>query len=97
MDWSANPPELPTVPGGLQSLQDSVTTLVAKLNKIPFEGIGNDAQKTLADADTAPQAVEYRGDAAGTRHAGCGTDGAEFGQYTRCSPIPRWRRTPATP
>jgi paraquat-inducible protein B len=51
MDWSANPPELPTVPGGLQSLQDSITSLVAKLNKIPFEGIGNDAQKTLADAD----------------------------------------------
>jgi paraquat-inducible protein B len=52
VDWSANPPELPTQPGGLQSLQDSVTTLVAKLNKIPFEGIGNNAQKTLADADT---------------------------------------------
>ncbi|SDI55985.1 intermembrane transport protein PqiB [Paraburkholderia phenazinium] len=51
VDWSANPPELPTVPGGLQSLQDSITTLVAKLNKIPFEGIGNNAQKTLADAD----------------------------------------------
>jgi paraquat-inducible protein B len=51
MDWSANPPELPTVPGGLQSLQDSISSLVAKLNKIPFEGIGNNAQKTLADAD----------------------------------------------
>ncbi|KAE8754826.1 MCE family protein [Paraburkholderia madseniana] len=52
VNWSANPPELPTVPGGLQSLQDSVTSLVAKLNKIPFEGIGKDAQKTLADADS---------------------------------------------
>jgi len=51
VDWNSNPPELPTVPGGLQSLQDSITTLVAKLNKIPFEGIGNNAQKTLSDAD----------------------------------------------
>ena len=51
MDWSASPPELPTVPGGLQSLQDSVTSLVAKINKMPFESIGNNAQKTLADAD----------------------------------------------
>jgi paraquat-inducible protein B len=51
VNWSANPPELPTVPGGLQSLQDSVTSLVAKLNKIPFEGIGNNAKQTLADAD----------------------------------------------
>jgi paraquat-inducible protein B len=51
VNWNATPPEIPTVPGGLQSLQDSVTGLVAKLNKIPFEGIGKDAQKTLADAD----------------------------------------------
>jgi paraquat-inducible protein B len=67
MDWSANPPEFPTVPGGLQSLQDSVTTLLAKLNKIPFEGIGNDVHQTLRDADAllkqldsnvAPQATQ---------------------------------------
>ncbi|ANB72381.1 intermembrane transport protein PqiB [Paraburkholderia phytofirmans] len=51
IDWNATPPEIPTVPGGLQSLQDSVASLVAKLNKIPFEGIGNNAQKTLAEAD----------------------------------------------
>ena len=51
IDWNASPPELPTVPGGLQSLQDSLTTLLAKLNKIPFEGIGNNAKQTLQDAD----------------------------------------------
>ncbi|MFL9936250.1 MlaD family protein [Paraburkholderia sp. RL18-103-BIB-C] len=51
VDWDASPPELPTTPGGLQSLQDSVTALVAKLNKIPFEGIGNNAKQTLRDAD----------------------------------------------
>ncbi len=51
IDWSGNPPELPTVPGGLQSLQDSVTSLIAKLNKIPFEAIGNNTKQTLADAD----------------------------------------------
>jgi paraquat-inducible protein B len=52
VDWSSTPPELPTVPGNLQGLQDSITSLVAKLNKIPFEGIGKDLQKTLRDADT---------------------------------------------
>ncbi|OUL73822.1 intermembrane transport protein PqiB [Paraburkholderia hospita] len=52
MDWSTTPPELPTVPGGLQSLQESMTTLLAKLNQIPFGGIGQNAKKTLADADT---------------------------------------------
>lgn len=51
MDWDAKPPELPTVPGGLQSLQDSVTALIAKLNKVPLEGIGNDLRKSLQQAD----------------------------------------------
>jgi paraquat-inducible protein B len=36
----------------LQSLQDSITTLVATLNRIPFEGISRDLRKTLTDADT---------------------------------------------
>jgi paraquat-inducible protein B len=52
MDWSKKTPQLPTVPGNLQGLQDSITSLVAKLNKIPFEGISNDLRKTLGDADT---------------------------------------------
>jgi len=51
MDWSKKTPQLPTVPGNLQGLQDSITSLVAKLNKIPFEGISNDLRKTLGDAD----------------------------------------------
>jgi paraquat-inducible protein B len=65
VDWSKKTPELPTVPGNLQGLQDSITSLVAKLNKIPFEGIGQDLRKTLGDAgmlmntintDVAPEA-----------------------------------------
>ncbi|MGT2458562.1 PqiB family protein [Cupriavidus basilensis] len=65
VDWDAKPPELPTVPGGLQSLQDSITSLVAKLNKVPFEGIGKDVRVTLQnvdkllktlDAEVAPEA-----------------------------------------
>jgi paraquat-inducible protein B len=51
IDWNANPPELPTTPGGLQSLQESVNTLLAKLNKIPFESIGKNAQQTLVEAN----------------------------------------------
>lgn len=51
VDWAGRLPELPTIPGNLQGLQDSITSLVAKLNKIPFEGIGSDLRKTLADAD----------------------------------------------
>jgi paraquat-inducible protein B len=58
VDWSKSPPELPTVPGNLQGLQDSITRLVANLNKIPFEGIGKDLRKTLHDADGLLQTLD---------------------------------------
>jgi paraquat-inducible protein B len=51
MEWDKSPPELPTIPGNLQGLQDSITSLVAKLNKIPFDTIGKDLHQTLTDAD----------------------------------------------
>lgn len=51
IDWSRTPPELPTVPRTLQSLQDSLTRLLAKLNGIPFEAIGANAQRTLQSAN----------------------------------------------
>jgi paraquat-inducible protein B len=51
VDWSQSMPQLPTVAGNLQGLQESITSLVAKLNQIPFEGISTDLRKTLGDAD----------------------------------------------
>lgn len=65
MNWHTATPQIPTVPGNLQSLQDAVTSLVSKLNNIPFEGISADLRKTLADTskmmntintDVAPEA-----------------------------------------
>ncbi|NPT56885.1 MCE family protein [Paraburkholderia sp. 5N] len=52
VNWSNATPQLPTVPGNLQGLQDSIASLVAKLNAIPFEGISKDLRKTLSDADS---------------------------------------------
>jgi paraquat-inducible protein B len=52
LDWSGATPRLPTVPGNLQGLQDAVTRLVAKLDKIPFEGISTDLRKTMEDLST---------------------------------------------
>jgi paraquat-inducible protein B len=49
---------LPTVPGNLQGLQDSITSLVAKLNKIPFEGIGKDLRQTLQDASALVKTLD---------------------------------------
>src|SRR6201991_2956140 len=33
VDWERSPPELPTVSSGLQSLQDSITNLIERMNK----------------------------------------------------------------
>ncbi|MEM5328346.1 MlaD family protein [Paraburkholderia sp. JHI2823] len=52
VNWESSPPELPTIPGNLQRLQDNVTELVAKLNTIPFGAIGKNTQQTLASAKT---------------------------------------------
>ncbi|HTH61235.1 MAG TPA: MlaD family protein [Paraburkholderia sp.] len=51
VDWSKTPPELPSVPRTLQSLQDSMTRLLTKLNTIPFESIGKSTQRTLDSAN----------------------------------------------
>ena len=65
INWAANPPEIPAIPGTLQSLQDSVTRVMAKLNGVPLDAIGKNAQQTLAsanlllkqlDSDVMPQA-----------------------------------------
>ncbi|MGF6924491.1 intermembrane transport protein PqiB [Paraburkholderia sp. 40] len=52
VNWASSPPELPTIPGNLQRLQDNVTELLAKLNTIPFEAIGKNTQQTLSSAKT---------------------------------------------
>jgi len=65
IDWSQTPPELPSIPGNLQSLQDSATHLIAQLNAIPFGSIGQDTRSVLQtatslltrlDAEVVPQA-----------------------------------------
>ncbi|WP_109481607.1 MlaD family protein [Paraburkholderia sp. C35] len=50
VDWSRTPPELPTTPSSLQSLQDSLNRIVTKLDSLPLEQIGKNAQQTLASA-----------------------------------------------
>jgi paraquat-inducible protein B len=51
VDWAQSPPQLPSVPSPLQSLQDSLARLVAKLNGVPFDAIGKNAQQTLQTAN----------------------------------------------
>jgi len=58
VNWNVDPPVLPTVPGSLQSLQDSLAGLVAKLNRVPIEGIGKDVRQTLQAADALVKTLD---------------------------------------
>jgi paraquat-inducible protein B len=51
VDWSQDPPELPTTPGQLQAVEEGLGDMVAKLNKLPLQQIGANLQKSLAQLD----------------------------------------------
>ena len=51
IDMSKSPPEIPTVAGGLDELQESIANIVKKLEKVPFDVIGEDLRKALANLD----------------------------------------------
>lgn len=63
---STNPMSIPTVPGSLDQLQQQITNIVDKIEKIPFDKIGEELRSTLAstsrvmnrlDKQVAPEAT----------------------------------------
>ena len=58
MDFNRIPPEIPTVTGSLAELQESLGRILKKLEKIPFDTIGQELQKALATLDTTLKTVE---------------------------------------
>jgi paraquat-inducible protein B len=51
IDWSREPPEIPTVPGELEGIEQSLKSIVQKLDQLPLEAIAKDLRKTLATLD----------------------------------------------
>jgi paraquat-inducible protein B len=51
VDLKKVPPEIPSVPGGLGELQESITNIVTRLEKVPFDVIAQDLRKALASLD----------------------------------------------
>jgi paraquat-inducible protein B len=47
VDWDHTPPELPTTPSDLQSLQESLNRTISRIDKLPLEQIANNANQTL--------------------------------------------------
>jgi paraquat-inducible protein B len=58
IDLKQDPPEFPAVGGDLAELETSIKTIVAKLDKVPVEEIGNDLKKTLETLDRTLNRVE---------------------------------------
>jgi paraquat-inducible protein B len=57
MDFARTPPEIPTMPGSLAQLEESLGIIVKKIEKIPFDAISEDLRKALASLDTTLKTV----------------------------------------
>ncbi|MBC8024309.1 MAG: MCE family protein [Burkholderiales bacterium] len=51
MDLAKAPPEIPVIAGGFGELQESIQNIAAKLERVPFEQLGQDLRKALASLD----------------------------------------------
>jgi paraquat-inducible protein B len=47
IDWSADPPRVPTTPGELEAIEATLVRIVNKLDKLPLDTIGTDVTKSL--------------------------------------------------
>jgi paraquat-inducible protein B len=58
IDRTKEPPQFPVVPGKMENIENQLTSLLAKLDKVPVEEIGNDLKKTIETLDRTLARVE---------------------------------------
>jgi len=59
IDMSRNPPEIPTIPAaGLSDLQETLAKIVDRLDKVPFDRIGNDLREALEQLNVTLQKAD---------------------------------------
>jgi paraquat-inducible protein B len=51
VDWTQNPPRIPTIPSKLEGVDESIARIVKKLDQVPYQEIGDDLRRTLAAVD----------------------------------------------
>jgi paraquat-inducible protein B len=49
--WNQEVPELPVIPSTIPDIENKLTSILAKLDKLPLEAIGNDLRKDLQTLD----------------------------------------------
>jgi paraquat-inducible protein B len=58
VDWSQEPTVMPVVPSTVPDLEAKVTSILAKLDKLPYEALGADLTKVLATLDQTLKAAD---------------------------------------
>ena len=51
IDWAKSPAVFPTLPGSLEGLQDTLTSIADKLDRLPLEDLAKDLRQTLASVN----------------------------------------------
>jgi len=51
VDWSRTPPVVPTLPGGLGEIQDTVGRIAKKIDRIPIEQLSDELSRALVSLD----------------------------------------------
>ncbi len=59
IDWAQKPAVLPTMPGGLDEIQDSIGSIARKLDKVPFDQISYRLQSTLSTLEQTLQSADH--------------------------------------
>jgi len=47
MDWTKDPPVIPTVEGGLEEFEAALASIIKKIERVPWEDIGTDVRQVL--------------------------------------------------
>jgi paraquat-inducible protein B len=58
VDWAREPIVLPTVPSTLPDVEAKIMSILAKLDKLPYEAIGQDAKKVLVTLEQTLKSLD---------------------------------------
>ena len=57
IDMTKEPPQFPVVPGKIENIEIQLKSILAKLDKVPVEEIGEDLKKTIESLDQTLQSA----------------------------------------
>jgi len=58
LDWTNPPYVIPVMPGSLEDLEAKVSGIIAKIDKVPFDAIGEEARKALVTLNSAMKSAD---------------------------------------